>query len=286
MSNLLVIDIGGSSIKTADFTKEGKLLSKSSYPVPGTYQEMKSGIISLYNRRDYFGISISSPGAINPKTGQGYGMTAIEYIPSGGNLKQDLEEILGTPVAIENDANCAGLSEIHFTAGVDSIAYIVLGSGVGGCMITDGKIVTGSNYFGGEFGCIPYKDATYSDYAGMRGLSRQATGNPTITTPGLEIFAKSDSGEEPYKNAVDEYYKALAHLITVLKCTLDPQEIIFAGAVTNRPQFLDEVKAKINESAAMKVVNDLSSVNIKIGQFGSDANVYGAYANFVRRYNV
>lgn len=285
MANILVIDIGGSSIKTADFTVEGKLLNKGSFGVPASYNGLKAEIVSLFKGGDYCAISISSPGSIDTKTGQGYGLSAIDYIPCGGNLKQDLSAELGVPVAIENDANCAGLSEVHFSNGLDSIAYLVLGSGVGGCVIIDGKVVTGSTFFGGEFGYIPYKDETYSKYAGMIGLSQRATNSDQVI-PGIEIFNNYDLGIEPYVVAVNEYYTAIANLIAILKYTQNPEAIIFAGAITNRPQFLDEVKTAMQVITNSSIDSRLDDVNIAIGQFGSDANIYGAYANLVRNYDL
>ncbi|WOO89772.1 ROK family protein [Mollicutes bacterium LVI A0078] len=285
MSNILVIDIGGSSVKCATFTKEGKIESKTSFDVPASFELMKAEIKNLFNSGDYSAISISSPGSIDTVTGKGYGLSAIDYIPCGGNLKQELSEELNVPVAIENDANCAGLSEVHFSNGLNSIAYIVLGSGVGGCMIVDGKVVTGSTFFGGEFGYMPYKDSTFSHYGGMVGLSKRATKSEEII-PGTKIFAKYDLGEADYVSAVNEYYTAIAHLITILKYTQNPEAIIFAGAVTNRETFLQEVKVKMDEISNSPIDSNVDDVNIQIGQFGSDANLYGAYANLVRNYKI
>lgn len=285
MSNILVIDIGGSSVKTADFSIDGKILTKSTFDVPASYELMKAELIKIFKQGDYCGIAISSPGSIDSKTGQGYGLSAIDYIPCGGNIKQDLSAELNVPVAIENDANCAGLSEVHFSSNLSSIAYIVLGSGVGGCMIVDGKVVTGSTFFGGEFGYMPYKDSSYSMYAGMVGLSRRATGSDQII-PGTEIFAKYDQGIESYVQAVTEYYDAIAHLITILKYTQNPEKVIFAGAITNRPQFLTEVQTAMNKLSDNQADYTVADVEIQIGQFGSDANLYGAYANLVRNYDI
>lgn len=284
--NILTIDIGGSSIKYGKFTKEGELISKGSFDVPTTFEGLIEAITEKYNSDDYNAIAVSSPGAIDSVTGAMYGITAIDYLPgNGNNIKQALEAKLDIPVAIENDANCAGLSEVHFSNGLNSIAYIVLGSGVGGCMIIDGKVNTGANFFGGEFGYIPYKDSTFSGYAGMNGLSKRAT-NQEQSVPGIEIFEKYEQGEASYVSAVNEYYTAIAHLISILKYYQDPQAFIFAGAVTNRSQFISEVKEKLD--VLTRSVNDitLDDVNVQISQFGSDANLYGAYANLVRNYEL
>lgn len=286
MNKILCIDIGGSSVKYGTFTKEGVLESKSSFDVPASFEKMKEAIKTIFNEGDYCGISISSPGAIDTKTGNGYGITAISYIPSGGNLKQLLSEELGVPVAIENDANCAGLSEVHFSNELDSIAYIVLGSGVGGCLIIDGKVVTGSTFFGGEFGYIPFKDNTFSMYSGMVGLSFKATGSTDPLLPGTEIFERYEQGEPAFVKAVNDYYEGIATLITILKYTQNPQCVIFAGAVTNRPTFIDEVKAAMNDINNRSIDSCIDDVNIAISRFGSDANLYGAYANLVRNYQI
>lgn len=285
MSKILVLDIGGSSIKYADFTLGGELIENSSFAVPETFNDLIGKITELFNSDDYKAISISSPGSVNTITGQGYGISAIDYIPSGGNLKATLEEKLNVPVAIENDANCAGLSEVHFNSKLSSIAYIVLGSGVGGCMVIDGKVVTGSTYFGGEFGYMPYKNSTFSRYAGMVGLSANATGNGEVI-PGTEIFIRYDNGDEMAIQAVDEYYTAIASLIAILKYTQNPQAVIFAGAVTNRQSFISEVQYAIDKITNNDTDTDLSDVQIQVGQFGSAANLYGAYANLVRNYDV
>lgn len=281
--NLLIIDIGGSSIKYADFSLDGTLQTKSSFDVPQTFDLLIAKIEEIFTAGNYQAISISSPGAIDTKTGQGYGLTAIDYLPNGGNLKQTLETKLNVPVAIDNDANCAGLSEVHFAEDLNSIAYIVLGSGVGGCVIIDGKVVTGSKFFGGEFGYMPYKDSTYSMYAGMRGLSQHATGQDETIVPGVTIFEQYEQGNPPYVKAVTDYYDALASLISILKYTIDPKQIIWSGAVTNRPSFIKELKSAINrfEHGKDYIVSD---VELSISRFGSDANLYGAYANLVRNY--
>lgn len=283
--NLLIIDIGGSSIKYADFSLDGTLLNKASFEVPATFDLLIEKIEAIFHEGDYAAISISSPGSIDSKTGQGYGLSAIDYIPKGGNLKTSLETKLNIPVAIDNDANCAGLSEVHFSKELNSIAYVVLGSGVGGCVIIDGKVVTGSRFFGGEFGYMPYKDSTYSMYAGMVGLSQQATGQFETVVPGLTIFEEFEKGNKPYVDAVTNYYDAIANLISILKHTIDPDQIIWSGAVTNRTSFIQELTDAINrfEDGKEFIISD---VDLAISQFGSDANLYGAYANLVRNYNI
>lgn len=286
MKNILTIDIGGSSIKYGKFTEDAKLESKGSIDVPASFEGLIEEIIKLFKNGDYCGIGISSPGAIDTKTGAMYGVTAIDYLPGeGNNIKASIEAKLDVPIAIENDANCAGLSEVHFSNGLSNIAYIVLGSGVGGCSIVDGVVNSGSTFFGGEFGYMPYKDNTLSGYAGMVSLSKRATKSNEII-PGTTIFEKYDMGIEDYVHAVEEYYEAVANLIAILKYSQNPEAFIFAGAITNRKQFISEVQEKVDGMTNRLEDINLDDVNIQISQFGSDANLYGAYANLVRNYEI
>ncbi len=278
MKKILTIDIGGSSVKYAVFNQEADIERQGSFDVPATYSEMKAEIIKLYNSVEKcIGIGISSPGAIDPLTGNGSGISAIDYIPSGGNLMKELEIELGTVVAIDNDANSAAMSNVYFDNNLKSVAYIVLGSGVGGAIINDGKIVTGSTFFGGEFGYIPHNGSTFSRHAGMIGLSNKISPNNQLT--GKEIFTGYDQGIDSYVQAVTEYYDAVAQLIAILKYTQNPQAIIFAGAITSRPQFISEVSAAMQKLTDSHPDADLRDVEIKIDKFGKDANLYGAYAN-------
>ncbi len=278
MKNILTIDIGGSSVKYAVFNTSDSIIDKGSFDVPETYNEMKDEIIKLYESIDNCqGIGISSPGAIDPLTGNGSGRTAIAYIPTGGNLMVELEKELNTKVAIDNDANCAAMSNVYFDNNLKSVAYIVLGSGVGGAIINDGKIVTGSTFFGGEFGYIPHNGSTFSMHAGMIGLSDKISPNKLLT--GKEIFKGYDENIENYVTAVNEYYDAVAQLIAILKYTQNPQAVIFAGAITSRLTFISEVKDAMQKLSNSHPDPDVMDVEIKIDKFGQDANLYGAYAN-------
>ncbi len=284
MKNILTIDIGGSSVKYAVFNQNAEIQKQASFEVPATYNQMKAEIIKLYNSiDDCAGIGISSPGAIDPVTGNGSGISAIDYIPSGGNLMVELEQELNTTVAIDNDANCAAMSNVYFDNNLKSVAYIVLGSGVGGAIINDGKIVTGSTFFGGEFGYIPHNGSTFSMHAGMIGLSNKISPNNQLT--GKEIFTGYDQGIDSYVKAVTEYYDAVAQLIAILKYTQNPQAIIFAGAITSRPQFIAEVSAAMQKLTDSHPDPDVMDVEIKIDKFGQDANLYGAYANLTNKLN-
>ncbi len=279
MKDILVIDIGGSSIKYTSFNQQGVISQINTFAVPETFNQLKNKIVNLFFEGNYEGISIASPGSIDSKTGKGYGLSAIDYIPCGGNLKKELEKELNISVTIENDANCAGLSEVYYSENTNSLAYIVLGSGVGGCLINDGKIITGSSFFGGEFGYIPYKDSTISGYGGMIGLSNQVSESGQLIS-GKDIFENYERGVSKYVHAVTEYYLSLAFLISVLKYTTNPEKIIFSGAITNREEFLEELQIAVNKFSDEKEEIDLRDVKLEIGRFSSNANLYGAFAHY------
>lgn len=97
------------------------------------------------------GVAISSPGAVNKNTGVIEGASALPYI-HGFNIQSELETLFALPVSIENDANCAALAEVAFGAakGCTTALLLVLGTGVGGAVVIDGKVHHGEHLLVGN----------------------------------------------------------------------------------------------------------------------------------------
>ena len=149
--NLVVFDIGGTSVKYGLY-QDDSIEKKSSFATPKTWDEMKENLYQVFKElsdADTKGVAISSPGAVDTEEGVIKGLSAIPYIHRF-KIVDELEALFGLPVAIENDANCAGLAESKFGIGQDSknALYFIIGSGIG----ENGQLYKGSSLFGGEFG--------------------------------------------------------------------------------------------------------------------------------------
>jgi N-acetylglucosamine kinase-like BadF-type ATPase len=132
---LLTIDVGGTSIKYASFDK-GQLAHKGVKDTPktleGFYDTFKIIKDEISEKVELTGIAISCPGAVSKADGVIYGASAIPYIHNFP-IKTAFEELLGLPVSVENDANCAALAEVSYGAGkaYQDLLFFVIGTGIG-----------------------------------------------------------------------------------------------------------------------------------------------------------
>ncbi|PEG86590.1 MULTISPECIES: ROK family protein [unclassified Lactobacillus] len=155
--NLAAIDIGGTTIKIATW-KDNQLQDKHAIDTPkdlnGFYQALTDEVDKIKKDIKIEGVAISSPGAVNKKTGIIGGSSAIAYIHNF-KIVDELEKRFGLPVSIENDANSAALGELAEGSGkgCDSIAFFVIGTGIGGALAI-GFLVPFFWFFGVHGGLI------------------------------------------------------------------------------------------------------------------------------------
>lgn len=284
--SLLVMDIGGSSVKFAVWEKE-QLVDKGSFVTPKTWDEMKQEMVQLKGKIDakytIDGVAFSAPGAVNQSKGVIEGASAVPYIHHFP-VFFELEELFGCPVSMENDANCAGLAEVWRGAakGLQNVLFLVIGSGIGGAVIVDGKVRHGKHLFGGEFGYMLLKeDKTFSDLGTAVNMAKRYSKRMELETElsGKEVFELAEQGDEIAKEEVETFYHYLAIGIYNLQYSFDPEKIIIGGGVSSKEGLLDELNvhlAKVVESA--KIAPFIPEV--AICEFQNDANLIGAVYNY------
>lgn len=136
---ILGFDVGGSSIKFSVMNEEGQILRKGSILTPDNledfYKELAAAKEGLAEAYQLEGAAFSLPGAVDDEAGVIGGASALPYIHDF-NIKKALEEKLGLPVSMENDANCAALGEVWLGAAkyCQDVVFLVIGSGVGGAI--------------------------------------------------------------------------------------------------------------------------------------------------------
>lgn len=284
--SLLVMDIGGSSVKFAVWEKE-QLVDKGSFVTPKTWDEMKQEMVQLKGKIDakytIDGVAFSAPGAVNQSKGVIEGASAVPYIHHFP-VFFELEELFGCPVSMENDANCAGLAEVWRGAakGLQNVLFVVIGSGIGGAVIVDGKVRHGKHLFGGEFGYMLLKeDKTFSDLGTAVNMAKRYSKRMELETElsGKEVFELAEQGDEIAEEEVETFYHYLAIGIYNLQYSFDPEKIIIGGGVSSKEGLLDELNvhlAKVVESA--KIAPFIPEV--AICEFQNDANLIGAVYNY------
>ncbi len=290
----LSLDIGGSAIKTAIVDKDFNIVERGILSIDKSFEEMIKSIKTEYDRYnskyDIIGLGISAPGAVDSTSGIIYGSSAIDYI-HGPNFKEILKQELEINVEIVNDANSAALAEAHVGDYADSksLSLVILGSGVGGANVLDGKIIEGSNLHGGEFGYVILGNESdsvqsMSMLASVGGIIRQANNRGLNVTNGIELFELYESCDIA-KEIIDKFYKYLAIGIFNIQYTFDPELILIGGAISKREELLDKINENLDKLLAS---HDSAKITptLKIATYGNDSNIIGAIINYkLRREN-
>lgn len=289
MKNLAVIDIGGTSIKFGAWVNN-ELITLGSEPTPDNiasfYKILKHRVDEIKAAyADISGVAISSPGAVNKEARQIDGASAIRYI-HGFPIFEQLETLFDLPVSIENDANCAALAEVANGAGKDSknVLFLVLGTGIGGAIIFDGKIFHGSHLYGGEFGFMLVNDhETLSEACSPVNLARKYNEITGEGLTGKEVFDLADQGNQIAYELREKMLKSLAVAIYNLQYSYDPEKFILGGGVSNNPRLLPLLKKKIHEVVASVPIAEIEP-EVELCQFKSNANLYGAVVDFLQEH--
>lgn len=302
MNNYMVFDIGGSSVKWSVIEEEGKILESGSIKIAENITDFFNSMSEITNNmKDKFkvnGIAISAPGAVDSETGVIGGVSAIPYI-HGPNFKEELNKLTGLKVEIENDANCAALGECWLGAGKDNkdLAFIVCGTGIGGCIVKDKRVHVGIHKHGGEFGycCFNYEFdengipsfRSWSKTGSTAGLANSVAklkGLEQNSISGMDVFTMCQNGDEIAKSEVNKYFYNMAIGIYNIQYVYDPEVIILGGAISEREDFLDEINKRLDYMMNPDgMLEGTIKPVVKRCVFGNNANKLGALYNYLQR---
>ena len=282
--SLLTIDVGGTSIKYALFRK-GALSQKGSFPTPTSltaYYEVLTELVKNYEQLyQITGVAISSPGAVNKTTGAIQGASALPYIHHF-DIRGELEARLVLPVSMENDANCAALAELKFGAakGMKDVIFMVLGTGVGGAIVIDGKIRHGQHLFGGELGFMLMDDThSFSELGTTIGMANRYKARTGKDLTGEAIFNLAHAGEEIAQEEMTVFLFNVAKGIFNLAYAFDPECIVIGGGVSQAEWLIPELEKELQKMLNKFRIAPFLPV-IKACQYRNDANLVGAAVDF------
>ena len=281
--NLAAIDIGGTTIKIATW-KDNQLQDKNAIDTPkdlnGFYQALTDEVDKIKKDIKIEGVAISSPGAVNKKTGIIGGSSAIPYIHNF-KIVDELEKRFGLPVSIENDANSAALGELAEGSGkgCDSMAFFVIGTGIGGALIINQKVWHGTHLFGGEFGYMIMGAHTLSELASPVAMANRYNKRTGNHLDGKTIFELADKDDPVASDERQTLIHALAVAIYNIQHSFDPEKIVLGGGISNNPELIPLLNKEID-----RLRDDLDLVTLKpdivLCKLKSDANLRGAVADF------
>ncbi len=309
----LGIDLGGTNIVAGVVDEDYKIISKASCKtaVPRPESEICDSMAEVAKKaiekakltmEDIDSIGIGVPGAVNPKTG------VIEYSANlffhNWEVVEMMEERLGKKVRIENDANAAALGEYlaGSAKGAKNAVAITLGTGVGGGIIINGKIYSGSNFAGAELGhMVIVKDGkecacgrrgcweTYASATGLINLTKQKILSEKLEfsymlklcdgdinkVSGRTAFDAMRDGDPTAKAVVEEYISYLSCGLVNIINIFQPDVLCIGGGISNEGEnLLAPVRAYIERERYTKH-NDKQTL-VCTCTLGNDAGIIGA----------
>ena len=297
------VDLGGTSVKLGLFDKDGKLIEKWEIPTRkeenGKYilEDIAQTILKKAKEKkiseEIIGIGIGVPGPVR-EDGVVKGCVNIGWEEI--NVTEELEKKTGYPVKAGNDANVAALGELWQGGGkgFQNLVMVTLGTGVGGGIILNGKILAGVNGAAGEIGHMPvvYEETEYCN-CGKKGCLEQVASASGIVKEMKKILASSTKDsvfrdqqisakavfdaikekDELAQEAGERLGKYLGIALAHITAVIDPEIIVIGGGVSKAGDVLLEL---IQKYYMEKAFLPSRSVKFALATLENDAGIYGA----------
>lgn len=304
------IDLGGTSIKAGLVDESGKILQKATCPtlvergarpVVDDMAQLVLKVVEMggISMDDVKAVGIGLPGVQDPRTGR---------IPFCTNLGwhdvpviEWMHETIDKPIYVENDATVAGLAEsvAGVSAGIKNSVFLTLGTGVGGGIVLDGKVYSGTHGVGSELGhmitvvdgeqCTCGNKGCWERYASATAIIRMGTeaakehpdsmimtsvDGDTSKITAKTVMDAAKAGDEVALKVFDHYvYHLCVGLVAVINF-LDPEVIVLGGGVSHTGAFLlDAVRAKL---PSMVFYKTMPFARVELATLGNDAGIIGA----------
>ncbi len=282
------IDLGATKIESVLLKENGLELHRNRIQSPKNYQKTISDITNIVNNiekkfKKNLNVGICHPGSTNLDTGFIQNAFNSPWL-NNQTFSKDISKSLNRNVYCENDANCFALSEAFDGSAKNfkTVFGIILGSGCGGGLVIDKKIIIGPNSFTGEWGHIPIgkpdSETNIEEYISGKGLERKFTARFNKNLSAHEIFKNAKDNSQDEIEIIDEFKKKLARSLSLIINVIDPDAIVFGGGVSNEIESLDEIK-KTTEKY-LSNFNNIKNMNLKTiflkPKFGDASGVRGA----------
>lgn len=289
-------DIGGTAIKYVLIEESGEIVSRGSSPTNQTStEEFVQFLVQKVKRYEKThiieGIGISVPGIVEKETGRSITAGAITHL-YGRNIKEILNSYFSYPVHVENDARCALKAELSrgSAQGLDDVLLMTIGTGIGGAVAYDGRIIYGKNYKTGEFGMMRLEASEHpsqtmhevaSTSALIKGYKKLKQMDTTVLVDAKAIFSEMSTDKE-VAEVVDKWLDYLTAGIFNVAASFNPERIVIGGGISANPILLPMIKRKL-------ILNphwEDYQTQVATATFKNDAGVMGALAFLLEKQRV
>lgn len=291
MSLRIGIDLGGSKIEVAALDATGAPLLRRRVPTPkGDYAATLAAIVALVQGAEAelgarARLGIGTPGS---EGADGRLRNSNSTCLNGQPLRADLEALLGRRLRLANDANCFALAEAQSGAarGAALVFGVILGTGVGGGIVVDGRVLAGANRIAGEWGHnpLPVSDGLPPPacYCGRTGCVETWLSGPGFAAdyrrlggPARspeEIVAAAAAGEALAQATLTRYHERLARALATVINIVDPEVVVLGGGMANLPDLAGELARRLPEH----VFSPTLATRVVRHALGDSAGVLGA----------
>lgn len=294
MTNRIGIDLGGTKISALMLSPEGATLGYQRVDTPqNDYQAILNQLVTLVQQFETgeakpARVGIGTPGSRSPNTGlmRDCNSTCL----NGQPFIEDLSAKLGRSVQQANDADCFTLSEATdgAAAGCETVFGVIIGTGCGGGVALDGRLLDGPNRIAGEWG---HNRVTASVSEGWPDrdcyCGRQNCVETFVSGPGLaqslrrwaphicsakDLSGAIENGDLAANAARDAYAAQLSECLSVVINILDPQRIVLGGGVSLLPGLPSALMAALQS----RIFSETCRTQVVLAEHGSDSGVRGA----------
>jgi fructokinase len=286
------IDLGGTKTEIVALDTTGQVRLRHRAPTPGDYEgilEMMAGLVRQAEAEldaANASVGIGIPGSLSPATG--LVRNANTQCLNGRALDADLAARLGRPVRVSNDANCLALSEAADGAGAGYgvVFAVILGTGCGGGVVVDGRLLEGYNRVGGEWGHTPLPWMTPAEFpgprcwCGLQGCLETFLCGPALAADwrgegqrdATGITDAAAAGDATAEAALARFTSRLARALAGVTNLLDPDAIVLGGGLSNLARIYDEVPGLM----APFIFGDVGRTRLLRARHGDSSGVFGA----------
>lgn len=280
MKKKLVFDIGGTFVKWAFVDNEYNLDKQEEFQ---TFESNSSDKIELLyekicsiineHKNNITGVGISTACVIDYESGEVLSENSTFKGYLGFKIKEFIKERTGVDVVTINDGNSGALGEMMLGSlkGVNNAAMLVIGTGIGAGLISDGKPLLGHKGFAGEVGFQIVEGEIWEEICSTRKLVENVSQGLGKPLPGQFIFNNLD--KEDIRPHYDQWLRRLAIGIVNIFNILGPEVIVIGGGISQNENFsMEELKEATKPFASDYIYN---MINLKKATLGNDANLIG-----------
>lgn len=290
MKKYACIDIGGTAIKYGIINEAGEIEWRKEMDTEahqGGKAVLNKAIViveTLMQETTISGICISTAGMVDTEKGEIFYSAPLLPDYAGTAFKKTMEDRFHLPCEVENDVNCAGLAEYRAGAAMGSKVALMLtiGTGIGGCMVVDGKVFHGFSNSACEVGYMHMHGSDFQTLGSTKTLVKKVAerkGESEELWNGRRIFEEAKKGDACCITAIEEMTDVLGQGIANICYVINPQVVVLGGGIMAQEAFLE---GRLTQALERYLVPALAkATRIAFARHRNDAGMLGAFYHFV-----